>query len=87
MNSRERVLAAIGHVEPDRVPVELWAISPVTDNLRANFGVDEDEGVWHALGIDLRSVWPAYVGPPLPSLGDGSWSDWWGLHKRMEGPF
>jgi hypothetical protein len=37
-NSRDRVLAAINHVEPDRVPVDMWALPPVTDNLRAHLG-------------------------------------------------
>ena len=87
MNSKERVLAAIDRVEPDRVPVDLWALSPVTDNLRAHLRADDDEGVWRALGVDLRSVWPAYAGPALPTFNDGSWLDWWGLHKRMIGPF
>ena len=87
MNSKERVLAAINHVEPDRVPVDLWALSPVTDRLRDHFGVEDDEAVWQTLGVDLRSVWPAYVGPPLPSSDDGSWIDWWGIRKRMIGPF
>jgi len=96
MNSKERVLAAINHIEPDGVPVDLWALPPVTDRLRDHFGVDDDEGVWQALGVDLRSVWPAYVGPPLPTVrlsahgeafDDGSWMDWWGLHKKMIGPF
>ena len=87
MNSKERVLAAIDHVGPDRVPVDLWALPPVTDNLRAHLGADDDEGVWRALGVDLRSVWPAYVGPPLPAFDDGSWLDWWGIRKRMIGPF
>jgi uroporphyrinogen decarboxylase len=87
MNSKQRVLATIDHVEPDRVPVDLWALPPVTDKLRAHFGVDDDESVWQALGVDLRSVWPAYVGPPLPTFDDSSWTDWWGLRKRMIGPF
>jgi len=39
MNSKERVLAAINHLEPDRVPVDLWALPPVTDRLRNHFGV------------------------------------------------
>ena len=89
------MLAAIDHVQPDRVPVDLWALPPVTDNLRAHLGLgfpstgsgQGDESVWRALGVDLRSVWPAYVGPPLPIFDDGSWIDWWGLHKRMMGPF
>ncbi len=87
MNSKERVLAAINHVEPDRVPVDMWALPPITDNLRDHFGVVNDEDVWRSLGIDLRSVWPAYVGPSLETLEDGSYADWWGLRKKMVGPF
>lgn len=87
MNSKERVLTAVNHIEPDRVPVDLWALPPVTCNLRAHFGVDGDEGVWQSLGIDLRSVWPAYVGPPLETFEDGSTLDWWGLRKKQIGPF
>ncbi|MFQ5596055.1 MAG: uroporphyrinogen decarboxylase family protein, partial [Anaerolineae bacterium] len=40
-----------------------------------------------ALGIDLRSVWPAYIGPPLEIFEDSSWMDWWGLRRKMIGPF
>lgn len=87
MKSKERVLATINHNEPDRVPVDMWASPNVTDRLRVYFSVDDDEGVWQALGIDLRSIWPAYVGPPLETFDDGSWMDWWGIHKRMIGPF
>ena len=78
MNSKERVLAAINHLEPDFVPIDLWALSPITDHLRACLGVDTDECVWQALGIDLRSIWPAYSGPELATFDDGSWMDWWG---------
>lgn len=87
MNSKERVLAAIDRVEPDRVPVDLWALPPVTDNLRAHFGVNNDEGLWQALVVDLRSVWPVYVGPDLARFDDGSWLDWWGCRRQMIGPF
>jgi hypothetical protein len=87
MNSKQRVLTAVERVEPDRVPVDLWAMSPVADSLRGHRGVTTDEGVWQALGVDLRSVWLAHVGPALPTFADASWIDWWGLHKRREGPF
>ncbi len=96
MNSKQRVLAAVGHVtrstvavggELDRVPTDLWASPPVTDRLRAHFGVQDDERVLQALGVDLRSVWPAYVGPELTTLDDGTWMDWWGMRKKMVGVF
>jgi hypothetical protein len=81
MNNKQRVLATIDHIEPERVPVDLWALSPVTDRLREHFGIEseglsesapsssqgegrgggDDESVWQALGVDLRSVWPDYA--------------------------
>jgi uroporphyrinogen decarboxylase len=87
MNNKERVLAAIDHSEPDRVPLDLWAVAPATDNLRAHLGVGDDEGVWQALGIDLRSVWPTYIGPEHERFQDGTWLDWWGCRRQMIGPF
>ena len=87
MNSKERVLATINHNEPDRVPADLWALSPVTNKLCAHLSVDDIEGVWRSLGIDLRSVWPTYIGPPLETFDDGSYMDWWGIRKIMVGPF
>jgi uroporphyrinogen decarboxylase len=87
MNSKQRVLAAINHLELDYVPIDLWALSPITDHLRTHLGVDTDEGVWQALGIDLRSVWPAYCGPGLATFNDGSWMDWWGCRRKRVGPF
>ncbi len=87
MTSKERVFAAIHHTEPDRAPVDLWALSSVMTNLRTYFGVDNDEEVWQALGTDLRSVWPAYSGPSLETFDDGSFVDWWGVHKQQFGAF
>jgi len=87
MNSKERVLAAVNHIEPDRLPVDMWAMPPITDNLRRHFDVHHDEDVRWSLGIDLRSVWPIYVGPPLEIFEDGSYADWWGIRKKMIGPF
>ena len=87
MNSRDRVLTAVALEQPDRVPVDLWALPPVTFQLQDHFRVEKDEAVWKALGVDLRSVWPDYIGPEHRVFSDGSWIDWWGIHKKMMGPF
>ncbi len=87
MNSRERVLAAIHHREVDRIPVDLWALPPVTDKLRSHFKMDNDEAVREALGVDLRSVWPKYIGPEYKTFEDSGWIDWWGIRKKMLGDF
>jgi len=65
MTSRERVLAAFDHVEPDRVPawcgssVEFWEKAKRALNL-------DDEGLRVRFGDDFRRVWARYVGPDFP---------------------
>jgi len=65
MNSRERVLAAFDHVEPDRVPcwcgasVEFWAKAKRELNL-------DDEGLLVRFGDDFRRVHARYGGPNPP---------------------
>ena len=52
MNSRERVLAAINHVEPDRIPIDLGSnassgISAIAyDNLKKHLGMDHPTRVY-----------------------------------------
>ena len=64
MTSRERVMTAFEHREPDRVPCwcgsspEFWA------NAKAALGLD-DEGLRRRLGDDFRRVTAAYAGPDL----------------------
>jgi len=53
MNSKERVLTALGHREPDRVPVDLWFTSEVEDRLSAEHGGLRGAELRVALGHDL----------------------------------
>ena len=85
MNSKERVLRAIDHQQPDRVPCDFWGLEETKAKLRQYFGVADNEGFLQALGVDLRSVWPAYVGPELRTFPDGSVEDWWGTRRKMLG--
>jgi uroporphyrinogen decarboxylase len=65
MNSRERVLAAFEHVEPDRVPA--WCGASVEFWERAKRALDlDDEGLCVRFGDDFRRVWARYVGPAFP---------------------
>jgi len=65
MTSRERVLAAFEHEEPDRVPAwcgsspEFWA------KAKRTLGLD-DEGLLVRFGDDFRRVWAQYDGPNFP---------------------
>lgn len=56
MTSRERVLAAVTHRQPDRVPMDFWARRDVAKRLMAHLGSGDMEQLYRRLGIDLRSV-------------------------------
>jgi uroporphyrinogen decarboxylase len=84
MTSRERVLAALHHSEPDRVPIN-YACNPGIDaRLKAHcgLGVDDDEGLRQALGVDIAGVSAPYVGPPLHPAIPGRQVDLWGVRTR-----
>jgi uroporphyrinogen decarboxylase len=53
MNSRERVLTALDHTEPDRVPVDLWFTSEIETLLSAVCGGLRGPELRVALGHDL----------------------------------
>ena len=63
MSPRERVLAALSHREPDRVPADLWAVPEVWQRLQTYFGGVSRADVLQRLHIDIRWVAPNYVGP------------------------
>lgn len=84
MTSRERVLAAFAHTEPDRVPVNYLGNPGITARLLQHFGLagGDYEGLLQALQVDFRSVGAPYVGPQLhEQLPDRS-VDIWGIHRR-----
>ena len=62
MTSRERVLAAFAHEEPDRVPCWLGASDGFLSRVMACTGLDE-EGVRCHFGDDFRRVSAEYKGP------------------------
>ena len=65
MNSRDRVLTAFAHEEPDRVPrwcgssPEFWSKAKSTLQL-------DDEGLRRRFGDDFRRVFARYAGPDFP---------------------
>lgn len=65
MNSRERVLTAFAHQEPDRVPCWCGASEEFWTKAKQQLGLD-DEGLRLRLGDDFRRVFDRYVGPTIP---------------------
>ena len=70
MTSRERVLAAMEHKEPDRVPAWCGASVEFWEKAKSQLGLD-DEGLRIRFGDDFRRVFADYVGPDFP-LSEGA---------------
>jgi len=64
MNSRERVLTAFAHEEPDRVPCWCGASEGFWAKAKTSLGLD-DEGLSQRFGDDFRRVFARYVGPEI----------------------
>jgi uroporphyrinogen decarboxylase len=63
MTSRERVLEAFAHREPDRVPFWVGASPEFRAIVRGALGLNDDEALSRFIGDDFRRVWPVYAGP------------------------
>lgn len=81
MTSRDRVLAAFAHQEPDRVPA--WCGSSDEFWAKAKRELDlDDEGLRIRFGDDFRRVFARYAGPPI-ELEPGATSETpFGVQRR-----
>lgn len=86
MIPRERVLQAVAHQPTDRAPANYGAHRGVTDRLIAKLGVNNDEELLCALGVDLRAVSFNYYQPPAAPDADGYERDMWGGRKLVGEP-
>ncbi len=79
MNSmipRERVLAALRHEKPDRIPVDFWAEPPTLRRLLEYLGHDDSERLLGELRVDFRRL--EAVAPPDLTAGNGVYQNFWG---------
>jgi uroporphyrinogen decarboxylase len=65
MNSRQRVLAAFAHEEPDQVPRWCGASPEFLAKARRELALPNDESVFVRCGDDFRRVFARYVGPEV----------------------
>ena len=63
MTSKERVMAAFDHEEPDHVPAWLGASPEFRKLLVERLGLADDEALSVYLGDDFRRVQATYAGP------------------------
>ncbi|MCK4417490.1 MAG: hypothetical protein KAV99_04930 [Candidatus Latescibacteria bacterium] len=81
-NPKQRVLTALAHREPDRVPLDWWAVPETVTSAMKTLGLNSQEELLQGLEIDLRYVKPRYAGDDYIEQPDGS------LHKKLpEGTF
>jgi uroporphyrinogen decarboxylase len=76
MTSRERVLAALRHEQPDRTPRDFWAEPPAWKRLFAHVGHGDKDKLLDSLGMDIRHL----EAPPPPDrpIGGGAFQNFWG---------
>jgi len=96
MTSKQRVLTAINHKQPDRVPVDFGAHPAVCAELRRYLGLEPDADLSRVFGVDLAGVGPAiktqasavcYADPTREVTADGLFIDLWGVgFRRAETP-
>ncbi len=86
MDARERVFLALAREQPDRIPIDYWATSTVSERLRSHFGFSTQEELLQYLDVDVRYIdGPKYIGPEPRVHADGSVEDHWGVPRvRIE---
>ncbi len=83
MDSRDRVLLALEHKEPDRVPIDYWATSEVNAKLLKHFGFSSQEQLLQHFDVDFRYIeGPKYIGPGHTTRPDGLQEDHFGVTRR-----
>lgn len=70
MTSKERVRAAITHTNPDRIPAAFEAVPAVIEKLLNHYGYKCEEELYERFDIDIRYVFPKYIGPELKEYKD-----------------
>ena len=76
LSSRERVLAALRHEQPDRTPRDFWAEPPTMKRLLAHVGHTDKEKLLTTLGVDVRHL--EAPAPPEREIADGMFQNFWG---------
>ena len=84
MNSVERVMAAVSHREPDRIPLDYWGVPEVTERLLAKFDLPDVRALRRHLNVDLTYVGPQQEEEHVRHLADGSYYDQWGTLRRWQ---
>lgn len=84
MTSRERVMAAFEHVEPDRVPAWCGSSAEFWSKAKAELRLD-DESLRVRFGDDFRRVFARYAGPTFPHRKGSTYRTVFGVERHGMG--
>lgn len=76
MTSRERVLMALRHEQPDRTPRDFWAEPPTLERLFQHVGHRDRDRLLEALEVDVRHL--EAPAPPELEVSPGVFQNFWG---------
>ena len=82
VTSKECVLKALEHLQPDRTPCNYLGTPEIDEKLKNHFQTDNMDVVLEKLGVDLRLIEPVYVGPKLRNWEDGRFENLWGQIRK-----
>ena len=82
MTPRQRVLTAMRHEEPDRVPLFYRDVPEVRERLLKDLHLKDFDALLKHFAIDFRWVEPAYIGPSLENQSTGIRRDIWGIEYK-----
>lgn len=82
MQHRQRVLTALNHERPDRVPLFYRDVPEVEARLLKDLSLNSRDDLLSYLDIDFRWVGPEYVGSPLDDPATGIRKDIWGVEYK-----
>ena len=85
MTSRERVLAAFAHIEPDIVPRWCGASPEFLAKARRQLGLADDESFFVRIGDDFRRVFARYIGPQSPLSPGAVYRTIFGVERAGQG--
>ena len=83
MTHKERVLTALGHKPTERVPLDFWATSDVTNTLIQHLRLPDEESLLRELDIDLRLLTPRPLGAEREPAAPSEYTDVWGVRRRL----
>lgn len=86
MTSKERVRKAVNHQQPDKVPASLFGVDSAMENIMNYYGFNNIEQVYKKFDIDIRGVFPEYLGSELQSYyedGVKVQEDYWGFKSKQ----